>query len=42
MPPGLMSSFGSLGPALSDEVDTGIRLLAYEIHQTSGLFLWWD
>jgi|GEM_PF-3063456 len=42
IPPELMGAFGSLGPALSDEVDTGIRLLAYEIHQTRYLMLWWD
>lgn len=39
IPPGLMSNGGQ---ALSNEVDTGIRLLAYEIHLTNALFLWWD
>ena len=42
IPPGLMSNFGNLGQPLSNEVDTGIRLLAHEIHLTNSLFLWWD
>jgi len=45
LPPGLADMLGGLGDfgdALLNEVDTGIRLLAYEIHQTKYLMLWWD
>lgn len=36
---GLADSFEE---ALQTEVETGIRLLAYELSQTRFLFLWWD
>lgn len=45
LPPGLSDMLGGLGDfgeALLNEVDTGIRLLAHEIHQTKYLMLWWD
>ena len=42
LPPGLAETFGGMGDALRDEVDTGIRLLAYELRETKFLFLWWD
>lgn len=45
LPPGLVEMLGGLGDfgdALLNEVDTGIRLLAYEIHLTKYLMLWWD
>ena len=42
VPPEFADLLGSLGGPLLDEVDTGIRLLAYELRETKCLFLWWD